>query len=213
MIDTIIVDDQEIVREGLKMILSLHEEICLVGEAVNGEELLKLLETVSPDVILMDVRMPVMDGIEATKRIKQERPEIKVIILTTFQEDEYIFNGMKNGADGYVFKDAGSKAIMESIHAVCSGNMLLNPIVSRKIIEALSGISDTTKKKKRLDMTNLLTPREIEVCGQLLKGKSNREIGKALFITEGTVKNYISHILDKMDLKSRTELITFIQGD
>lgn len=213
MIDTIIVDDQEIIREGLKMILSLHEEICLVGEAANGEELLKLLETVSPDVILMDVRMPVMDGIEATKRVKQERPEIKVIILTTFQEDEYIFNGMKNGADGYVFKDAGSKAIMESIHAACSGNMLLNSIVSQKIVEALSEISDTTKKEKRLDMTGILSPREIEVCRQLLKGKSNREIGKALFVTEGTVKNYISHILDKMDLKSRTELIAFLQGN
>lgn len=212
MINTIIADDQEIIREGLKMILSLHEEINLVGEATNGAELLKLLETVCADVILMDVRMPVMDGIEATKRVKSEYPKIKVIILTTFQEDEYIFNGLKYGADGYVFKDAGSKAIIESIHAACSGNMLLNPIVSQKIIGALNEISDPARKENRLNLTKILTPREIEVCGQILKGKSNRDIGKALFVTEGTVKNYISHILDKLDLNSRTELIAFLQN-
>lgn len=210
MIDVVIVDDQDIVREGLKMILSLHEEIHIVGEAANGAELFKLLETLSPTVVLMDIRMPVMDGIEATKKLKAERPEIKVIILTTFQEDEYIFNGLKYGADGYVFKDSGSQAIMESIHAACSGNMLLNPVISKKLMSALAESDPADRLPDHL--TDVLTPREVEVCGQVLKGKSNREIGETLCVTEGTVKNYISHILDKLNLNSRTELAVKLQN-
>lgn len=210
MIDVVIVDDQDIVREGLKMILSLHEEINIVGEAANGAELFKLLETVSPTVVLMDIRMPVMDGIEATKRLKVEHPEIKVIILTTFQEDEYIFNGLKYGADGYVFKDSGSQAIVESIHAACSGNMLLNPVISKKLMNVLAEADSANRLPDHL--TDVLTPREVEVCGQVLKGKSNREIGEALCVTEGTIKNYLSHILDKLNLNSRTELAVKLQN-
>lgn len=207
MINTIIVDDQEIVREGLKMILSLHEEINLVGEAENGAKLMELLESVTPDVVLMDIRMPLMDGIEATRIVKERYPGIKVIILTTFQEDEYIFNGLKYGADGYVFKDSGSDAILQSIHAAYSGNMLLNPVVSQKLMGALK----IEQPAPGPNMEGLLTPRETEVCEQVLLGKSNREIGSALFVTEGTVKNYISHILDKLSLKSRAELLVFLQ--
>lgn len=212
MINTIIVDDQEIVREGLKMILSLHHEIHIVGESSNGKDLLKLLETISPDVILMDIRMPIMDGIETTKIVKKERPEIKIIILTTFQEDEYIFSSLKNGVDGYVFKDAGSEVIMESIRAACSGNMLLNSTVSQKIMNAIKDIPDR-QNNKSLKLKNILTPREIEVCEQILKGKNNRDISKALFVTEGTIKNYISHILDKLNLNSRAELLVLLQGN
>ena len=208
MIDTVIVDDQEIVREGLKMILSLHEEINLVGEAENGVQLLELLKTVSTHVVLMDIRMPIMDGIEATKRVKEQYPGIKVIILTTFQEDEYIFSGFKYGADGYVFKDSGSNAILESIHAACSGNMLLNPVVSQKLMSSLNWVK---KPDSHLHRDDILTPREIEVCEQVMTGKSNKEIANALFVTEGTVKNYISHILDKLSLKSRTELLVFLR--
>lgn len=208
MIDTVIVDDQEIVREGLKMILSLHEEINLVGEADNGVKLMELLKSVTADVVLMDIRMPLMDGIEATKMVKEQYPGIKVIILTTFQEDTYIFNGLKYGADGYVFKDSGSEAILQSIHAACSGNMLLNPVVSQKLMGALNQMGQSAPD---LNLGGLLTPRESEVCEQVLLGKSNKDIGNALFVTEGTVKNYISHILDKLSLKSRAELLVLLQ--
>lgn len=211
MIDAVIVDDQEIVREGLKMILSLHEEIHVIGEAVNGEDLLLLLQNTVPDVILMDVRMPIMDGIEATRRVKKSYPEIKVIILTTFQEDEYIFNGMKNGADGYVFKDAGSSAIMDSIYAAYDGNVLLNSLVAKKVMGALGSVQGKIKMGTA-DLREILTIREVEVCNQVMLGKSNREIGATLFVTEGTVKNYISHILDKLNLNSRAELLVYLSG-
>ncbi len=151
-------------------------------------------------------------GSKRQNGLKVEHPEIKVIILTTFQEDEYIFNGLKNGADGYVFKDSGSEAIMESIHAACSGNMLLNPVVSQKLMSALNAADSAKREECSPSSNEILTPREIEVCGQILKGKSNREIGEALYVTEGTVKNYISHILDKLNLNSRTELAVKLQN-
>lgn len=210
MINTIIADDQQIVREGLRMILSLHDEISVVGEAANGKELLNLLETIVPDVILMDIRMPEMDGIEATGAVKKQWPQIKIIILTTFQEDAYVFRGLRNGADGYVFKDSGSDAIIESIHAALSGNMLLNAAITQKVLGALATASPSVEQRSALP--EVLTTREIDVCQQILKGKSNREIGQALYVTEGTVKNYISHILSKLELKNRTELLLWLQN-
>lgn len=210
MIHTIIADDQQIVREGLQMILSLHDEISVVGEAANGKELLKLLETTVPDVILMDIRMPDMDGIEATGAVKKQWPQVKIIILTTFQEDAYVFRGLKNGADGYVFKDSGSDAIIESIHAALSGNMLLNAAITQKVLGALTTAPPSEQQHSAL--LEVLTAREIDVCQQILKGKSNREIGEALYVTEGTVKNYISHILSKLELKNRTELLLWLQN-
>ncbi|MCL6459729.1 MAG: response regulator transcription factor [Gorillibacterium sp.] len=209
----VIVDDQGIVREGLKMILSLYEEVDIVGEASNGEELLTLLESTVPDVILMDIRMPIMNGIEATRIVKQQYPDVKVIILTTFDEDEYIFNGLKNGAAGYILKDSNSKEIIKSIRAACDGHLLLHPQVTSRIVNALHSIStqpsyDATVK---LDLAKRLTPREIEVAEQIMQGKSNKAISDALFVTEGTIKNYVSHILDKLELNSRTELVLYLQ--
>lgn len=213
MIKVVIVDDQEIVREGLKMILSLHEEIEIIGEASNGQELLKLVESEMPEVVLIDIRMPVMNGIETTKIMKEKYPEVKIIILTTFNEDEYIFEGLKNGADSYILKDSGSKEILTAIKSVTQGEMLLNPKVTAKVVNALnsikpaSGSKDDNNEKKKLLET--LTPRELEVAKHVLEGKSNKEISQDLFVTEGTVKNYVSKILEKLELKSRTELIVW----
>lgn len=213
MIDVIIVDDQGIVRDGLKMLLSLNEEIRIIGEATNGEELIALLERMTPNVILMDIRMPVMNGIEATKAVKEKYPNVKVIILTTFNEDEYIFNGLKNGADGFILKDSDLKEIIKAIKAAHEGTLLLHSDVTSKLISALRNVPEslqapTTEKK---DLSKILTPREIEVVEQIMQGKSNKTISATLFLTEGTVKNYVSRILDKLELKSRSELIIYLK--
>lgn len=213
MINLIIVDDQEIVREGLKMILSLNEEINCIGEASNGKELIELLKKLSPDVILTDVRMPVMDGIATTKFVKENYPHIKIIILTTFNEDEYIFEGLKQGADGYILKDSGSKEIINSIKTALGGSILLNPKVTEKVVKALNGINiqkpNQDEGKEKLLKT--LTPRELEVAKHLMSGKSNKAISEALFVTEGTIKNYVSKIFEKLQVNSRTELVVFLQ--
>ncbi|WP_187388821.1 response regulator transcription factor [Paenibacillus ihuae] len=212
--EILIVDDQGIVRDGLKMILSLYEEIAIVGEAANGEELLTLLQSKVPDVILMDIRMPVMNGIEATAIVKQLYPGVKVIILTTFDEDEYIFDGLRSGADGYILKDSDSKEIIKCIRAANEGNLLLHPQVTTRIVNALYAIPPKPAEQAaaKPDLRQLLTPREMDVAEQVMQGKSNKAIGQALFVTEGTVKNYVSHILDKLQLSSRSELILYLQG-
>ncbi|HLO11718.1 MAG TPA: response regulator transcription factor [Pseudoneobacillus sp.] len=215
MTEIMIVDDQEMVREGLRLILSMHEEIEIVGEAANGEELLALLQKRLPEVILMDIRMPVMNGLDSLKIVKETYPSVKVIILTTFNEDEYIFNGLKFGADGYILKDSNSKEMIKAIKAACEGNMLLHSQVSLKISKVLHAMEHTSldeenRIKEKLD--NKLTPREIEVVELVMQGKSNKQIGSALFLTEGTVKNYISRILDKLELNNRTELVLFLQN-
>ncbi|EEM85523.1 response regulator [Bacillus thuringiensis] len=213
--DVVIVDDQQIVREGLKMVLSLHEEINIVGEASNGEELLELLSHTYAEIILMDIRMPIMDGIVATKLVKEKYPEIKVIILTTFNDSEYIFTGLKNGADGYILKDSDSQEIIESIKTAFEGNILLNPKITLKVVKALNSANykETVKAEfnENKQPSNLLTPRELEVAKHIMEGKSNKAISKELFITEGTVKNYVSRILEKLELNNRTELTLYLQ--
>jgi len=214
MIKVVIVDDQEIVKEGLKMILSLHEEIEIIGEASNGEELLKLIEIKRPEVVLMDIRMPGMNGIEATKIMKEKYPQIKIIILTTFNEDEYIFEGLKNGADGYILKDSSSKEIMAAIKSAVEGEMFLNPKVTVKVISALNSmkIDKEPEKAENEKFISTLTPREVEVVTHVLKGKTNKDIAEDMFVTEGTVKNYVSRILQKLELNNRSELIIMLRN-
>ena len=215
MIKVMLVDDQEIVREGLKMILSMGEDIEIIGEACNGSDLLKKLTQVSPEVILMDLRMPVMDGIKATQAVKELYPSIKIIILTTFYEDNNIFEVLKNGADGYILKDSSSAEIIRSIIAVCEGNVLLNPKVAAKVVKALDAVKEIQSavpvKEEVQSLLRLLTQREWEVAEHILKGKSNRTISEDMFVTEGTVKNYVSRILEKLQLNSRAELILYLQ--
>lgn len=216
MINIVIADDQEIVREGLKMILSLNEEIEIIAEASNGKELLNLVELNKPDVVLMDIRMPEMDGIEATKHLKEKYPDIKIVILTTFNEDEYIFEGLKNGADGYILKDSGSKEIIAAIKSAVQGDMLLNPKVTVKVINALNSINIDKRPDKAIDenekLKQILTPRELEVSMYILSGKTNRDIAKQMYVTEGTVKNYVSRILEKLELNNRAELIIMLRS-
>jgi DNA-binding NarL/FixJ family response regulator len=212
----VIVDDQEIVREGLKMILSLHEEIEIIGEVSNGKELLKLMEIKRPEVVLMDIRMPNMNGIEATKIMKEKYPQIKIIILTTFNEDEYIFEGLKNGADGYVLKDSNSKEIMAAIKSAVEGEMFLNPKVTVKVINALNSIKVDKETEKvnneKEKLLSTLTPRELEVAKHILNAMTNKDIAEDMFVTEGTVKNYVSRILQKLELNNRSELIIMLSN-
>ena len=201
MIRVMIADDQIVVREGLKKILSLDSEIKIVSEAGNGYEALEQLSEHAVDVILMDVRMPKMDGIQAAGRIKEQYPQVKIIILTTFNEDEYLFEGIKSGISGYLLKDSDIDLVISSIKNACQGKMVFDPGVTPKLIQALSG-----RQKPELPVMDCLNEREQQIAKLIAKGKRNLEIANALYLSEGTVKNAISKILRKLKLERRTQL-------
>ncbi|ERI91088.1 putative oxygen regulatory protein NreC [Clostridiales bacterium oral taxon 876 str. F0540] len=213
MINVVIADDMQIIREGIKMMLSLDDEIEVVGECINGKELLDLLIVSLPDVVLMDIKMPLIDGVEATRLVKERYGNVKVLILTTFIDDEYIFEALKNGASGYMLKDAKSDELSKGIKTVYEGKTLLHPDIATKLVEAFN----TLKKEKDSETLPIaseklktLTPRELELAKLIGSGKSNKEISSELYISEGTVKNYVSKIIEKLEAKSRTELILYM---
>lgn len=211
MIRVMIADDQVIVREGLKKILSLDNEIEVVSEASNGYEVLENLSKHIVDIILMDVRMPKMDGIKCSNLVKKDYPNIKIIILTTFNEDDYIFDGINSGISGYLLKDSEIDYIIKSIKEAFNNKMIFDPSVTPKLINALSNKSTKPNKAEILD---LLTAREKDIVKLVIDGKSNNEISDILFISEGTVKNYISKILKKLNLQRRTQLSAlFLKND
>lgn len=204
MIKVLIVDDQSLVREGLCLMLSMYDNIKLVGEATNGKEVVEFLTEKEVDLILMDIRMPVIDGVEATKIIKAKYPLIKIIILTTFNEDEYIIKGIKNGADSYLLKDISSKDLVKAIETVYSGNTLFQPDIIKKIINKVDNSAPDISFQS-------LTRREKEIAVLVSEGKTNKEIAELLFITEGTVKNHMSNILDKLAVRDRTQLAILVK--
>lgn len=212
-IKVMLVDDQALIREGLSMMLGLCDEIEIIGESINGKEALKFLKDKSPHVILMDIRMPIMDGVEATKLIKEKYPNIKIIILTTFNEDQYIFEGLKNGADGYILKDVKSDEIIKGIKTVYRGNVLLQPEVATKVVKAFNS-KDKNESKEDLKVIKgeyeELTKRETEIAILVGKGKNNKEISQKLFITEGTVKNHLTKIMGKLNVANRTQLALYV---
>ena len=212
MINILIVDDQLIVRQGLKMIIGNMKDMNVIGEANNGIEAYEKCKWLQPDVILMDIKMPSVNGVEATKRIKQDFPRIKIIILTTFNDDEYIFEALKNGASGYLLKDAEPDKIEEAIIEVYKGGALIQPNIAQKVV---TRIQEWDKQKKKTDpKLKLLTERELEILRLIGEGKNNEEIAAQLFISKGTVKNHISSILIKLDLRDRTQLaITALKND
>ncbi|KHD38396.1 LuxR family transcriptional regulator [Clostridium acetobutylicum] len=211
MIRVMIADDQVIVREGLKKILSLDDKIEVVCEAEDGYDVINKLREHIVDIILMDVRMPKMDGIKTTNLVKKQYPKINIIILTTFDEDEYIFNGIKSGISGYLLKDSEIDYILKSVKEAYNNKMMFDPVVTPKLINALNLSNNINSTNK--EILSVLTEREMEITKLVTSGKSNKEISETLFISEGTVKNYISKILKKLKLQRRTQLSAIFIND
>lgn len=208
----LIVDDQPIVCEGLNTILQFEEDFEVVGVCHNGQEALEFCQRAKADLVLMDARMPVMNGIEATGEITQHFPDTKVLILTTFNEELLIVEGLQNGARGFLLKDTQPEELCKIIRVVQNGGVCLHPDVSQRI---LSRISDLDKKVAEDHLfekdTAQLTNREKEVLRLIGRGYSNLEISAALFIVEGTVKNHVSSLLAKLEARDRTQLALLVQ--
>lgn len=203
MIRVLLAEDQAMVRQGLKMMIETDMEIQVTGEAVNGKEAVALCESQTFDLIIMDIRMPVMDGLEAARIILSRRPESKVLILTTFNDDEYALEALKSGACGYLLKDADTSELIRSIHSCMEGGLVLEDQVAANILPKL--MKGTVQEKADAS----LTPRELDIICRIGEGRSNREISDELALSVGTVKNHISIILDKLELRDRTQIAIY----
>lgn len=207
MIKIIITDDQDIVREGLASLLQLRRELDVIATARNGQEAFEKAKELEPDIVLMDIRMPVSNGVEGTKLITSSLPGVKVLMLTTFKDSELIAEALEEGASGYLLKDMSADTIVKAVMTVHSGGMVLPPELTAQMLnewkreKQLKGINEIEKPKELLD----LTEREIEVLAELGYGLNNKEIAEKLFITEGTVKNHVSNIISKLAVRDRTQ--------
>lgn len=205
-IKVIIADDEKLIREGLKIILDTYDDIEVTGLAANGEEALKECRKNVPDVVLMDVRMPECSGVMGTKLIKQEFSSVKILILTTFNDVEYIHEALSSGASGYILKDSDYDLIYEGIKACMKGNIVVHPDVISKIMNDKDDLHEAVKEtKEKYDLSD----KEISIVREVANGLSNKEIGEKLFLSEGTIKNNVSTILSKLSLRDRTQLTIF----
>jgi DNA-binding NarL/FixJ family response regulator len=202
----LLVDDQALFREGLRTLLSVHPDIEVVGEAGNGEDAIQLVEKLHPAIVLMDMQMPVLDGVAATRRLKTAHPEVRVIVLTTFDDDEKVFDGLRAGAVGYLLKDAPSEKLVEAIRATARGESFLQPSIAAKLVAEFTRLSEAPAAKPQ-PLVEPLSDREIELLRLIAKGDSNKEIAAALVIAEGTVKNHITNILGKLGVTGRMQAV------
>lgn len=200
----LLVDDQALFREGIRTILSLQPGIEVVGEAANGTEAVEQAQRLHPHVVLMDLRMPLLGGVEATRRIHAQQPESRIIVLTTFDDDEEVFDALRAGAAGYLLKDAPSETLVEAIRAAAQGGSFLQPSVAAKVVAEFARLSRPSAAPQK-PLAEALSDREREVLRQLAAGKSNKEIAVALDIAEGTVKNHMTNILGKLGVQDRTQ--------
>lgn len=204
MIRILLVDDQALFREGLRTLLSVQPGLEVVGEAGNGEEAVRLAASMHPNVVLMDVQMPVLDGVAATRRLHADYPECHVIMLTTFDDDEYVFEGLRAGAVGYLLKDASSEKLVEAIRAAARGESFLQPSVAAKVVAEFTRLADKSSARPQ-PLLEPLSERELEILSLAADGLSNKEIAARLVITEGTVKNHVSNILGKLGVRDRVQ--------
>jgi DNA-binding NarL/FixJ family response regulator len=220
-IRVLIADDQKIVREGLVTLIGLLPGITVVGAATDGDDAVRQALELEPDVVLMDLNMPRCNGVEATERLRHQRPDILVVVLTTYSDDAWVFSALQAGARGFLTKDAGAEEVRRAITDVAAGNAQLDPSVQRRLLDALSGGdrfgTDRTAASPGVppgvplaaDGAEGLTPREAEVLAHIAAGESNAEIAAALFVSEATVKTHINHIFSKTGLRDRAQLVGY----
>jgi DNA-binding NarL/FixJ family response regulator len=197
----VICDDQDIVRDGLELLLKLEADIKIVGIASDGAEAVEKVVKEVPDIVLMDLKMPVTDGVEATRQIKAKCPTVKVLVLTTYGADEWVFDALRAGASGYLLKDAPREQVLAAIRGTVQGKTYIDPSIAGKLL----GEVKAAGKKPATPITDKLTQREIEVLRLLARGLTNEDISERLFLSEGTVRNHISAIVSKLDLADRTQ--------
>lgn len=207
MIKIIIADDQELIRQSLQIILGMEQDIEVVDAVENGREVICSVRKNKPDVILMDIRMPEMDGVVCTQIIKENNPEIKIIILTTFDDDEYVFNALKYGASGYLLKGTSTKELADAIRKVHQGTAMINGDIASKVVKLFSRMAQTNLTiQVDEQQTASLKPTERQIVALVGRGMSNKEIAGKLSLSEGTVRNSLSIILSKLALRDRTQL-------
>jgi DNA-binding NarL/FixJ family response regulator len=207
MIRVLVADDQAVVRGGLRMILESREDIAVAGEAANGREALDGVRSLDPDVVLMDIRMPVLDGIEATRRLTVSGARTRVLVLTTYGMDEEVYDALKAGAAGFLVKTDSPERLVEAVRAVAQGEALLASEITRRLIDRfVAGIRPGAPAPPELDD---LTERELEVLRHVARGESNAEIARALFVSDGTVKTHVARILAKLGVRDRVQAVVF----
>jgi DNA-binding NarL/FixJ family response regulator len=203
----VLVDDQALIRTGFKMILEAEDDIEVVGEASDGEQAISMTRSVRPDIVLMDVQMPTMDGLEATGRIVRDaNVPSRIVILTTFERDDYVFEALRAGASGFLLKNAPSEELVHAVRVVAAGDALLAPSVTRKVIEGF--IRRPASRSNEVELQRL-TERETEILQLLATGKSNSELAAHLFVGEGTIKTHVSSVLTKLGLRDRMQAVIF----
>jgi len=214
LVRVLVVDDQTVVREGLVSLLSLLPGIEVVGAAIDGDDAIRQTWAADPDVVLMDLNMPRCNGVEATERLRAQRPQTRVVVLTTYSDDTWVFSALQAGARGFLTKDAGATEIHRAVTTVAAGHAQLDPSVQSRLLDALQrgqqfAVDDGTAEPESPALPDELTPREAEVLARIAAGLSNQEIAAVLFVSEATVKTHVNHIFTKTGLRDRAQLVRY----
>ena len=204
LIHILLVDDQRLMREGLRTLLELENDFEIAGEAGDGQSALEAYADFKPDVVLMDIRMPIMDGVEATRRLRARWPEARIIILTTFDDDASVFEGLRAGAQGYLLKDLSGQELASAVRTVAGGGALIEPSVASKVVAEFARLAPASRPAEAA-LPEPLSEREREILQLIAQGMSNGEIANKLSLAEGTVKNYVTSVLQKLDVRDRTQ--------